>query len=55
MITIRISKLLEDWWIDDETARTLSDKEILELIHEDLIALLDGATFEVVRHDIHPS
>ena len=49
MITIRITKNLEDWWIGEEDAKTVSDQELIELVHEDLSALCEGATFEVIR------
>ena len=48
-LKIEISKTLEDWWVDDETARELTDTEILELVHEDIPALLDGALWNVKR------
>ena len=51
MITIRITKRLEDWWIDEEDAKTASDQELIELVQEDLSGFCEGATFEVIRHD----
>ena len=46
---ILIEKELEGWWITSEEARELSDKEIIELVNEDVCALLDKATWKVVR------
>ena len=46
---ILIEKELEAWWVTSEEARGLSDKEIVELVNEDVCELLDQATWSVVR------
>jgi hypothetical protein len=51
-ITIKIFKQLEDWWIDDDQAREMSDAEIVTLLQEDVLSMLDGATWEVVREAV---
>lgn len=43
-----ITKDLGDDWFDRED-EILSDQEIIELLQEDLIDLLDGATWEIQR------
>ena len=48
---IIIEKELEAWWVTSEDARGLSDKEIVELVNEDVCALLDDATWAVVREE----
>ena len=48
-ITIIIRKTLDDIWGTDEEFATLTDADIIELLHEDLLSLLDGAKFEVSR------
>lgn len=48
-ITIQISAPMEEFWADEETLNELSDKEVLELVREDITALLEKAKWAVVR------
>ena len=48
---ILIEKELEAWWVTPEEARGFSDKEIVELVNEDVCELLDKATWTVVREE----
>ena len=50
MITVTITKTLEPWaWGTDDELGGLSDKELVELLMEDLLAVVDGAMWEITR------
>lgn len=48
-VTIKIEKVLEDWWATDEQFATMDDKEIIELVAEDHTALLTDVVIFVER------
>jgi len=48
-VTIKIEKVLEDWWATDEQFASMGDKEIIELIEEAHTALLTDAVIRVER------
>jgi len=50
-ITIRIEKALEPWWGTDEELATLDDTQLIDLLQEDLLAVIEDATWEVIRTD----
>jgi len=46
---ITIQKQLEDFWATPEEFAAMSDEDIIELCREDLLELIDGATWLVTR------
>lgn len=54
MITVTVSKTLDDFWADEATLANLTDGEILALVQEDLVAFVDGACWTVDREDDLP-
>ena len=48
---VTVEKELEGWWADAEDYTQLTDDEVLELIHEDVPAFLDGASWKLERAD----
>ena len=51
-ITVRMEKTLEPGlWGDDEEFADMNDAEILELLQEDILTVIHGAIWEVVRTD----
>lgn len=49
IVTVSVSKTLDDTWATSEQLAGLSDSEIVELIKEDLFEFVDGATVVVTR------
>lgn len=57
-IRVAIEKTLEDWWgIDDllqdmsEASKEEQDQAIIELLREDLIAVIDDASWTIAREE----
>jgi len=46
---IIVEKTLEEFWATPEDFAGMTDKEVLDLLYEDLGAFLEGAHFTVVR------
>jgi hypothetical protein len=46
---VTITKELEDWWADPEDWATMTDDEVLELMREDVLAVIEDATWTVER------
>lgn len=55
MIEIQITARLNSLWIHPDCEHELTDAEYLELVHEDIGALLEDARFRVVRDGGKPS
>lgn len=53
-VTVVASLELDGIWATEQELRDLSDEEIIDLIHEDLGAFLDGATWGVTRLEKEP-
>ena len=49
MITITITKTLDDTWAEPGQLDALSDIEILSLVKEDIVEFVDGACWSVDR------
>ncbi len=49
MIRIVIRKDLEEWWGADDALADGGEQGVIELCKEDVSALLEGATWDVVK------
>lgn len=49
MIKVVIEKTLEDVWMTNQEAATLTDAEIIEICNEDLFYLLQNAKWKIER------
>lgn len=49
MITIMITKTLDDTWAEPSQLDALTDTEILSLVKEDITEFVDGACWSVER------
>lgn len=43
--------ILNDIWFDPKEAAVMTDDEIIEVLQEDLIALIKSTTYKIVRHN----
>ena len=48
-IVMRIETIMGPSWLSAEEAEEMSDEAIIDLAHEDLVSLLEGATWHVLR------
>jgi hypothetical protein len=46
-IKIIITKTLEDWWGADEALADGGETALLELLHEDILALIENASWTI--------
>jgi hypothetical protein len=53
-VTVTITKVLDDFWMSEAEAREFSDDYIIELVHEDIHTLVEGAKFTVKRETVEP-
>jgi hypothetical protein len=49
MIEVKVTKILEDWWISEEDAKELTDEEIVELIQEDISSFMENVDWKINR------
>lgn len=53
--TITVTKTLEDWWgVSDMEEAGYSDKQIIELIEEDITSFLENAKWKIKRIEQFP-
>jgi hypothetical protein len=48
-VSVTVTKELEDFWATEEQFASMSDAQVIELIQEDVTALLEGASWTVTR------
>ena len=48
-IHVTVSNALDDLWADAEEFKDMTNEEIVELIKEDVISFLEGASWSVER------
>ncbi len=44
--------ILGDIWFTPEDAAQMTDDAIVEVLHEDKLALIESATYKIVRHPV---
>lgn len=49
-VTVIVEATLGSLWATPEALAEMSDEEIIDLCHEDVMALLDGAFWTVIRN-----
>jgi hypothetical protein len=55
MIKVTMTKQLVDWWISDDDAKDCPRQVFLEMLLEDLPALVNNATWEIkINEEVLP-